>query len=103
VILWGGDKNSRFTVIPDTREVFCRMERSTRLRSSSLPPLLAPTPGQAAGGALDDVMAAHIRKALLTTAGRINGRGGAAELLRINPNTLRGKIKKLGISGNWKP
>jgi hypothetical protein len=31
------------------------------------------------------------------TNGKIHGPGGAAELLKINPSTLRSKIKKLGI------
>jgi transcriptional regulator with GAF, ATPase, and Fis domain len=29
---------------------------------------------------------------------RINGRGNAAERLGLNPNTLRSKMKKLGIA-----
>jgi hypothetical protein len=28
---------------------------------------------------------------------RIEGRGGAAELLAINPHTLRARMRKLGI------
>ncbi|WP_205079568.1 helix-turn-helix domain-containing protein [Pelotomaculum sp. FP] len=35
--------------------------------------------------------------ALKKTNGRINGPNGAAELLGINPSTLRNKMKKLGI------
>jgi sugar diacid utilization regulator len=36
--------------------------------------------------------------ALETTNGRINGKGGAAELLCLHPNTLRFRMDKLGIS-----
>lgn len=47
---------------------------------------------------LDSVIVSHISKVLKTTNGKINGPGGAAEKLNINPNTLRNKMKKLGIS-----
>lgn len=47
---------------------------------------------------LDEAMAQHIRKAIKFTKGRINGKGGAAELLRINPSTLRSRMEKLGVN-----
>lgn len=31
------------------------------------------------------------------TGGKIDGPGGAGELLGVNPNTLRHRMKKLGI------
>lgn len=46
---------------------------------------------------LDDAVRAHIASALARTSGRIEGRGGAADLLGLNPHTLRGKMRKLGI------
>lgn len=46
---------------------------------------------------LDEAMAQHIRKAIEHTKGRINGRDGAAELLGINPSTLRSRMEKLGV------
>jgi formate hydrogenlyase transcriptional activator len=46
---------------------------------------------------LDEVMKKHILKALEISEGKIHGKGGAGELLKINPNTLRHKIKKHGI------
>jgi transcriptional regulator of acetoin/glycerol metabolism len=46
---------------------------------------------------LDEAMSAHIRLALQTAEGRINGRNGAAALLDIHPNTLRNRMRKLGI------
>lgn len=46
---------------------------------------------------LEQAMARHIEKALRATGGRIEGRGGAAALLRINPHTLRARMRKLGI------
>ena len=46
---------------------------------------------------LDEAMSLQISKVLKLTKGKIHGPGGAAELLGINPNTLRGRISKLGI------
>jgi transcriptional regulator with GAF, ATPase, and Fis domain len=46
---------------------------------------------------LDEAMAVHIRKVLKHTQGRINGPGGAADLLGINPSTLRSRMDKLGV------
>jgi len=40
----------------------------------------------------------HLRKTLDATRGRIEGPGGAAELLRLNPSTLRNKLCKHGIA-----
>ncbi len=47
---------------------------------------------------LDQVTANHIRKVLMNTNGRVEGNNGAAELLGINPGTLRHRMRKLGIS-----
>jgi transcriptional regulator with GAF, ATPase, and Fis domain len=46
---------------------------------------------------LDAVVARHIRRVLAMTGGKIHGPGGAGELLGMNPNTLRHRMKKLGI------
>lgn len=46
---------------------------------------------------LDETMSMKIRQALQTADGRIGGPKGAAKLLGINANTLRGRMKKLGI------
>jgi hydrogenase-4 transcriptional activator len=51
---------------------------------------------------LSDAMITHIRKALALTSGKIHGTDGAARLLRINPNTLRSKMRKLRISSGRK-
>jgi transcriptional regulator with GAF, ATPase, and Fis domain len=48
-------------------------------------------------GTLDGAMSAHITDALERTYGRISGPFGAAQLLGINANTLRARMKKLGI------
>ena len=46
---------------------------------------------------LADAERKHIRKALETTHGQVAGRGGAAEILDLHPNTLRSRMKKLGL------
>jgi transcriptional regulator with GAF, ATPase, and Fis domain len=46
---------------------------------------------------LEAAMKQHIEAALAVTCGRIEGPYGAARLLDINPHTLRGKMRKLGI------
>ncbi len=51
---------------------------------------------------LSDAMTNHIQKALIRANGKVHGTDGAAHLLRVNPNTLRSKMKKLGISAGRK-
>ena len=53
--------------------------------------------------ALDEVMAEHIQKVLKLTGGKINGPGGAAAILKINPNTLRSRMEKFAIKYKGKP
>lgn len=48
---------------------------------------------------LDDAMKQHIEQALAMTQGRVEGPHGVAALLKINPHTLRARMRKLGI--NW--
>ncbi len=55
---------------------------------------------------LDELNARHIRRALEKAGGKINGPGGAAQILNINPHTLRKRMKKLGIPygrKSWRP
>jgi DNA-binding NtrC family response regulator len=46
---------------------------------------------------LDEINDRHIRQALETAGGKINGPGGAAQILGLHPNTLRSRMNKLGI------
>ena len=46
---------------------------------------------------LDLMNARHIERALRLTKGKIHGKGGAAELLDINPSTLRHRMRRLGV------
>jgi DNA-binding NtrC family response regulator len=47
---------------------------------------------------LDEANAVHISEVLKLAKGKIDGPGGAAEMLGINPSTLRSRLDKLGIS-----
>ena len=49
------------------------------------------------GDSLDAVQRAHIEAVLSECGWRINGRRNAAERLGLHPNTLRFRMKKLGI------
>ena len=46
---------------------------------------------------LDEISSHHIRRVLKMTDGRVGGKGGAADVLQINPSTLRKRMKKLHI------
>jgi transcriptional regulator with GAF, ATPase, and Fis domain len=46
---------------------------------------------------LDVVIGNHIKNALEKTRGKVEGKGGAAELLGVNPSTLRHRMRKLSI------
>lgn len=46
---------------------------------------------------LDEAMTLHIGTVLAFTNGKINGPGGAAQLLGLHPSTLRSRMQKLGI------
>jgi transcriptional regulator with GAF, ATPase, and Fis domain len=64
---------------------------STRSRAADVAPSGAIDP-------LDVVVRRHIEAALRETHGRIEGPHGAARLLRVNPHTLRARMRKLHIT-----
>jgi formate hydrogenlyase transcriptional activator len=63
---------------------------------SRVKPLTASEPGLDTYD-LEEVISRHIKMILGLTKGKINGNGGAAVLLGLNPSTLRNKMIKLGI------
>ena len=66
--------------------------------ASSGPPSPSPQdPPHVQVASLDEAMRAHIESVLALTQGRVEGRHGAAVLLKINPHTLRARMRKLGI------
>ena len=60
----------------------------------------AEAPTAAAIEPLDVITRRHIEAALRQTHGRVDGLHGAARLLRINPHTLRARMRKLAI--DWR-
>ena len=89
----------------NVRELENVVERAM-IRSSGetleLDEALGPRPGAhaAASETLDDVQRAHIESVLAACGGKINGPRNAAERLGIHPNTLRFRMKKLGIQAS---
>ena len=77
---------------PEGPLTFNDLEASISL-AAAWPPRQAETETYA----LDEVMARHIQRILKMTDGRIEGKQGAAELLGLNPGTLRHRMRKLGI------
>jgi transcriptional regulator with GAF, ATPase, and Fis domain len=47
---------------------------------------------------LDQAMKNHIHSALAHAGGKVEGKDGAAHILGLHPSTLRGRMKKLGLS-----
>ena len=60
----------------------------------------SPDSPEVGGGlmTLDDLERRHIERVLASTGGKISGPGGAAEILGLHANTLRYRMKKLGIT-----
>jgi PAS domain S-box-containing protein len=48
-------------------------------------------------GTLEEIESRHIIDVLNSTGWRVSGKGGAAEILGLNPKTLESRMKKLGI------
>ena len=72
--------------------------RGSKLRLAA-PLQSAPVSASAEGyrGRLDQVEKDYILRVLELSEWRIEGKGGAAELLGLHPNTLRFRMRKLGI------
>ena len=81
-----------------TLDVAAALGQSTPVNAASAR-LAAPGP-PAAIEPLDAVIRRHIEAALQETHGRVEGPHGAARLLRINPHTLRARMRKLKI--DWR-
>ena len=61
--------------------------------SAAPPPAASPAPS----GSFEDIARSAILDALKAAGGQIQGPGGAAERLRINPSTLRSRMERLGL------
>ena len=64
------------------------------------PTTTRPDTGQERIAPLDQAMKQHIERALTLACGRIEGPFGAARLLVIHPDTLRARMRKLGV--DWR-
>jgi len=60
-------------------------------------PASRDTASEVSGLTLDEVERRYIVQVLETTQGQVSGGGGAAEILGLHANTLRYRMKKLGI------
>jgi DNA-binding NtrC family response regulator len=60
-------------------------------------PLSQPVPGSRPGATLEEMERAYIVRVLEATRWQLEGEGGAAGILGLNPSTLRGRLRKLGI------
>ncbi|MEM9555890.1 MAG: sigma-54 dependent transcriptional regulator [Acidobacteriota bacterium] len=98
---------ARFHWPGNVRELQNVVERAIILSAGGEPvaidDLLGPAsrrsvPADGESTRLEDVERAHIRRVLDETDGRVDGAGGAAERLDLNPSTLRSRMRKLGIS-----
>jgi hydrogenase-4 transcriptional activator len=75
-----------------------KVEPAGRMTDRNRGPATAAAPPRSGTiESLDEAVRRHIETALSMTHGRIEGRQGAAALLKINPHTLRAKMRKLGI------
>ena len=51
---------------------------------------------------MEEMEREHIMNALESSGGKVSGIGGAAELLKMQPQTLYSKMKKLGIDKGYR-
>jgi transcriptional regulator with GAF, ATPase, and Fis domain len=58
---------------------------------------MVPGNGTHSGSSLESIERNHILQVLKQTQGIIEGPRGAAKILNLHPNTLRSRMKKLGI------
>ncbi len=90
VILWMGDMRRPLVISPTAR--FMPQEQASAPVAVSWG---APSVSERFE-TLNEAVTRHILRALERSGGKISGRGGAAELLDVHPNTLRARMQKLG-------
>jgi formate hydrogenlyase transcriptional activator len=87
----------RATILSRGRELILQRE------SSSLPAVVKAVKKKEEDDqallTLEEMERRHIERALKLTGGKLYGEGGSADILGINPNTLRSRMKKLGLGG----
>ena len=82
---------------PTFYEVLPDHPQTPRDRNSHFPEDVATPQSTSTRKSLDDAIRDHIEQVLKETGGRIEGKFGAAIRLKVNPHTLRAKMRKLKI------
>ncbi len=100
---WPGNIRELQNVIE--RAVILATGPTLRLDSQLMPTSTPTNASEAADSApqpltIDEVNRNHILATLKLTAGVVDGSEGAAKILGLHPNTLRHRMKKLGIVGS---
>lgn len=75
--------------------IFDELEKKTH--TNGINDLRANSPEQPEHYTLDTITSQHITRVLALCKGRVEGKNGAAQLLDVNPSTLRKRMKKLKI------
>jgi transcriptional regulator with GAF, ATPase, and Fis domain len=70
--------------------------RRVQTRNTGVSPAIEPA-GEGIVDALDDVVRRHVESVLRRTRGVIEGPHGAAAILRVNPHTLRARLRRLKV------
>lgn len=96
-------KHQRFP--GNIRQLFNIVERAfifskgkkLNLGPETIGPVIAAPRGETDALSFDEMASLHIRRVLDRCYWKIEGPGGAAEVLGLKPGTLRGKMRRLGI------
>jgi formate hydrogenlyase transcriptional activator len=93
---WPGNVRELENIVE--RALIRSVDGTLRIDDRLLTPPAEPAAHVDDDGSLRSVERAHIEEVLRRCRGKINGVGNAAECLGLHPNTLRFRIKKLGIT-----
>ncbi|WP_449387590.1 sigma-54-dependent transcriptional regulator [Chryseobacterium lineare] len=79
------------------------LTRTSEIESFDLPKVMEQQNGSSGIlKSMEEMERDHIMNALESSGGKVSGLGGAAELLKMQPQTLYSKMKKLGIDKGYK-
>jgi formate hydrogenlyase transcriptional activator len=92
-LLPAGVSDVRVSPLRDTSDHAAPNGGASKTSNTARPAVATPT-------SLEEVERRYILDVLQETGGLIEGPNGAARILELNPSTLRGRMKKLGINRN---
>lgn len=80
------------------------LAKTSEIESVDLPKTVDSQSGGSPGvlKSMEEMEKEHIMNALESSCGKVSGIGGAAELLKMQPQTLYSKMKKLGIDKGYR-